>query len=622
MYPPLEGGEKALKRVLIVGLWRRPTRASDVRWTTLVKVLQQLSHPVEVVAPVYGLDPGDLPDSEAEAGVVSFLHTDMDRLLTALEEARLVVLTGDLLDVGTSGLETLLTPRHAGLVYAAGVPWLAAQLGIPVMLYAVGVDPGIGDTGRLLLRDVCEAARRITARDAVSRQILIDLGGPPERVEVAADLERSAAGALELLGQGPDPWPTGARRRVLEAVRHRARGESITPGSVGWAEGEAARTSIRMAASARRVPSLVRVIAPQFFDPSGQRVIFGGAERYLIELAGVLRDLGADVEVVQMATGGGWERSAFGLRVVGIPAANFFEIEPTLYRAGALRPALTIHLAFWTAGHATLPPSIGISHGVFWDQAYYQRPEHAQFHRARILEAIEALDVLVSVDANTVNWLRTVSVRLTEKCVRIPNFVDLRRYFPGEREDDGRVVVLYPRRLVADRGFWFMAEVIPDLVRDHPHLVVELVGDHAGEAERQAAERLMAEFPGRVRWRTVPFDEMPDVYRAADIVVLPTVYAEGTSLACLEAMACGKAVVATRVGGLPELVIDGYNGLLIEPTAAAVRGALERLIGDPALRTRLGLQAVETVRAFDIVDWRVRWRDVLRTFWVPAESKG
>jgi glycosyltransferase involved in cell wall biosynthesis len=116
----------------------------------------------------------------------------------------------------------------------------------------------------------------------------------------------------------------------------------------------------------------------------------------------------------------------------------------------------------------------------------------------------------------------------------------------------------------------------------------------------------------------VPFDEMPEVYRAADIVVIPTVYAEGTSLACLEAMACGKAVVATFVGGLPELIMDGYNGLLVEPTAAGVRAGIERLLSDSSLRIRLGRRAVSTARAFDITRWRARWRDLLRTFWLPA----
>lgn len=77
---------------------------------------------------------------------------------------------------------------------------------------------------------------------------------------------------------------------------------------------------------------------------------------------------------------------------------------------------------------------------------------------------------------------------------------------------------------------------------------------------------------------------MPEVYRRADIVLVPTCYSEGTSLSCLEAMASGCAVIATNVGGLPELIINRFNGLLIAPEAEALAEALTQLIEQPELR--------------------------------------
>jgi glycosyltransferase involved in cell wall biosynthesis len=90
--------------------------------------------------------------------------------------------------------------------------------------------------------------------------------------------------------------------------------------------------------------------------------------------------------------------------------------------------------------------------------------------------------------------------------------------------------------------------------------------------------------------------DVPDLLNAMDIFVLPS-YSEGVSLALLEAMAAGLPVIATAVGGLPEVVTDGQTGLLIPPRdAVALAGALERLLAAPALAQHLGANARDYVR--------------------------
>jgi glycosyltransferase involved in cell wall biosynthesis len=93
-----------------------------------------------------------------------------------------------------------------------------------------------------------------------------------------------------------------------------------------------------------------------------------------------------------------------------------------------------------------------------------------------------------------------------------------------------------------------------------------------------------------------PRQDVPDLLNAMDIFVLPS-YSEGVSLALLEAMAAGKPVIATAVGGTPEVVTDGVTGLLIPPRdAGALAGALERLLADPAFAQHLGANARAHVR--------------------------
>jgi len=106
---------------------------------------------------------------------------------------------------------------------------------------------------------------------------------------------------------------------------------------------------------------------------------------------------------------------------------------------------------------------------------------------------------------------------------------------------------------------------------------------------------------GRVRFpgsREDVFALLP----AFDVFVLSSRF-EGLPIALLEAMATGVAPVATRVGGIPEVVGDGHDGLLVDPgDPAALAGALDRVLDDDALRDRLGEHARDRALAFDLAN--------------------
>jgi glycosyltransferase involved in cell wall biosynthesis len=101
----------------------------------------------------------------------------------------------------------------------------------------------------------------------------------------------------------------------------------------------------------------------------------------------------------------------------------------------------------------------------------------------------------------------------------------------------------------------------------------------------------------------VPHDELQRLYGRAAVVACPS-RREGFGVACLEAMAHGRPVVATNVGGLRDLVVDGETGLLVPArNGEALRNALERLLGDRELRRTLGLAGRE--RALERFSWDV-----------------
>lgn len=152
--------------------------------------------------------------------------------------------------------------------------------------------------------------------------------------------------------------------------------------------------------------------------------------------------------------------------------------------------------------------------------------------------------------------------------------------------------------LKAHKGYGVLLEAASRVVRDAPETHFVIVGrgplEHALRQQRdRAGLRDHVTFTGH----------RPDAARLAgtfDVFVMSSLQ-EGLSIALLEAMAQGRAVVVTRVGGLPEAVTDGRDGLLVPPSDPdALAAALLRLAGDEALRERLGAAAAGRAVDFDI----------------------
>jgi len=164
------------------------------------------------------------------------------------------------------------------------------------------------------------------------------------------------------------------------------------------------------------------------------------------------------------------------------------------------------------------------------------------------------------------------------------------------------VVVAGVGRLIPVKGFEYLVEAHAAAVASVPALRLVLVGDGDGRRALEERVRTLGVSDTVILTGAVSPSEIPALMAAADIVSVPSVrhggYVDGLPNVALEAMAAGKPVVGSRVGGIPELVRDGENGLLVpEKDSVALADALVTLARDPALRASLGASGLDEIRS-------------------------
>ncbi len=170
-------------------------------------------------------------------------------------------------------------------------------------------------------------------------------------------------------------------------------------------------------------------------------------------------------------------------------------------------------------------------------------------------------------------------------------------------------IILYTGRLAVVKGTVPLLQAIPQVHGEHPRARFVLAGPcQMSEGPGHWGLERSSEVGGRpVAWLGhVPWPKLVDWYRRASVFVMPSYY-ETFGISCLEAMAFGLPVVATRAGGLPEVVEDGVTGLLVPPgDPQALADAIRRLLADPELRRRMGQAGRERVVAEFTADRVVR----------------
>jgi glycosyltransferase involved in cell wall biosynthesis len=183
---------------------------------------------------------------------------------------------------------------------------------------------------------------------------------------------------------------------------------------------------------------------------------------------------------------------------------------------------------------------------------------------------------------------------------------------PGFREKmnwSGRLVVAAIARLAKQKGLQYLLQAAPEVLQEVPDALFVFVGE-GPERPALEAEAKSLGIQDSVRFLGTRND-ISDILASVDVLAMPSL-SEGMPMALLEAMASGKAVAASGVGGIPHVIQDRVNGILLVPEDVnGLAAALKELLKSSDLRNYLGQNAMETVESkFSAASMATRYMEV------------
>lgn len=274
---------------------------------------------------------------------------------------------------------------------------------------------------------------------------------------------------------------------------------------------------------------------------------------------------------------------------------------------------LVCHYAFHSLPLWWKKKVVVLSHGCEWDI-----PPTSTSQRLKVKIAQWSFDHFKYLVANDTNYFRQMGVDIKPKTKLfeevlpgkwfIPNCVDTEIFKPGAAaEGFPEHMILVPRNISHARGVHLAIEAFSQFVKLFPETTLVVVGAFFGQAYQQKVFRLIKRFElqKKVIFKgSLPWEQMPAVYNAAEMTVIPTLQREGTSLAALESMSCGTATVSTNAQGLADLPTQQSD-----PEPKALTGLMGTTYHN---RQRIGQEQREIVRRdYNLGRWQQAWRTVI-----------
>lgn len=360
---------------------------------------------------------------------------------------------------------------------------------------------------------------------------------------------------------------------------------------------------------------MINILYSYYFDFSKAVITIGGIQSYIQNLVAICLNLGHKVTVFQI---GNDNRS---IMIDGYTIKEFCIGKSDNYQKFAYKVANETDIdndVFIYATDTIIPWSnpfkhtIAIQHGINWDMPRTNRRPDFIMHLSKlrrnyvIMHKVNNVGTVVCVDYNFVNWLRAESDRVKPNLVVIPNYT---RIAPPISKPSNKINIIFARRFWWYRGTRVFASAIKRILSENKNIEVTVAGGGPDEALLHKD----LDTYSNVHFISYKSEESMSIHADKHIAVVPTVGSEGTSLSLLEAMSAQCAVVASDVGGMTNIILDGYNGLMV-PAGNAERlyESLKCLIENPSERQRIAKNGYETVKcSFSFEKWRGCWEKVI-----------
>lgn len=311
-------------------------------------------------------------------------------------------------------------------------------------------------------------------------------------------------------------------------------------------------------------------------------------QRWVAALAG----RGFDVVLATQHADAGWPVPP-GVRVVQLPhagAAGYFTNVPALRRLlRAERPHLLN--AHYASGYGTTAALAGFHPWLLsvWGSDVYDFPYEGRLKGWWLRRNLRQADAIASTSEAMARQVRRLLPAAGEIAIT-PFGVDTTRFTPQPQAHDGLVIGTV-KTLAPKYGIDVLLRAFARLVAGGvPALSLVIVGGGPQRAELEALAATLG-VTAQVRFvGAVPHDDVPGWLNRFDVYVAASrLDSESFGVAVLEASACALPVVVSDVGGLPEVVLDGYTGRVVpRDDATALAQALQQLLGAPEERRRLG----------------------------------